>query len=64
MYNRYSASKAWLVVAAWPLLALFSDRFRQEIRTALQRKELYKVLSSELSLVKCHFYRGLHFASK
>ncbi|CAL8463837.1 g3371 [Coccomyxa elongata] len=41
-HTKYSASKAWLVVAAWPLLALFSDRFRQEIRTALRRKTLFK----------------------
>ncbi|EIE18850.1 hypothetical protein COCSUDRAFT_68051 [Coccomyxa subellipsoidea C-169] len=37
-HTRYSASKAWLVVAVWPVLALFSDRFRQEIATALHQQ--------------------------
>ncbi|KAK9918348.1 hypothetical protein WJX75_003366 [Coccomyxa subellipsoidea] len=41
-HTRYSASKAWLLVAAWPVLALFSDRFRAEVMAALRRQGMTK----------------------
>lgn len=35
---RYSWGKSWLVIGLWPVLALLSSSFRQELRTAIVRR--------------------------
>ena len=58
--DRYSASKAWLLVAAWPVLALFSDRFRAEVMAALRRQGMTKVLLILIQLFVESIFLNFH----